>query len=306
MGYSWKKRIKLYPFGLQHKGYNNVIVGAENPYKYNGKELEKDLGLNWYDYQARRYDPALGRWHVVDPAADLMRRHSPYNYAFDNPIRYIDPDGMLPSDIVIRGKNGSSLTIVTDLIDVDVNAGGIVGDLGGNFSFDGEDILVAGLDIVGIVDPTGVADVAAASIEFKNGNILSGIASGLGVIPLLGDVAKVGKIPKHLKTISKAIDAVKAEKRAAKLSKVGREGKNFTKAGKEAVIDVNKAKNKGKAICETCGTNTLPATQSKRGVTPSKKERQVDHIDPKSKGGSGTPDNGQVLCAGCNNKKSNN
>ncbi|MCL6220151.1 DUF6443 domain-containing protein [Zunongwangia pacifica] len=295
-----------YPFGLQHKGYNNVVNGTEHPYKYNGKELEEELGLGWYDYQARRYDPALGRWHVVDPAADLMRRHSPYNYAFDNPIRYIDPDGMLPEDIIIRGENGSSLTIVTDLIDVDVNAGGIVGDLGGNYSFDGEDILVAGLDIVGIVDPSGVADVAAASIEAKNGNYGSAILSGLGVVPYLGDVGKVGKIPKHLKTINKAVDAVKAEKRAAKLSKVGREGKNFTKAGKEAVIDVNKAKNNGKVICENCGTNTLPATQSKKGVTPSKKERQVDHIDPKSKGGSGTPDNGQVLCRDCNIKKSNN
>lgn len=91
-----REENNYYPFGLKHKGYNSTLTGKDHKYGFGSKEEQDELGLGWIDITARNYDPALGRWMNVDPLAELMRRHSPYNYAFDNPIYFIDADGMMP------------------------------------------------------------------------------------------------------------------------------------------------------------------------------------------------------------------
>ena len=82
-----------YTFGLKHKGYNNVVNGEGYPYRYNGKEWQDELGLNWYDYGFRNYDAALGRWMSIDNLAEQYTSYSPYQYAGNNPIFNFDIDG---------------------------------------------------------------------------------------------------------------------------------------------------------------------------------------------------------------------
>ncbi|WP_236025494.1 RHS repeat domain-containing protein [Flavobacterium geliluteum] len=94
-----------YPFGLKHNGYNNTVTSTNPAQKllYNGKELQDELGLNFYYYGARNYDPALGRWINIDPKGEKYLNLSPYIYVADNPIINIDPDGNDIIFIVTRG-----------------------------------------------------------------------------------------------------------------------------------------------------------------------------------------------------------
>ena len=85
------QRNGYYAYGGPYGDWNtNVDV---QPLKFLGKEWDHQHGLDLYDFGARLYDPAVGRWTTMDPLCEKYYSVSPYAYCFNNPVRFIDPDG---------------------------------------------------------------------------------------------------------------------------------------------------------------------------------------------------------------------
>ena len=140
-----------YPFGMNMDGPWNGAKGAFK-YQYNGKEWngadfsDGITGLNWNDYGARFYDPAIARWWSVDPLSEKFHNWSAFNYVKDNPIKFIDPDGadvdsVKPYTQTLEGNASlplvgklirhSFLRVKTDKEDLVIELGGPDDNIGG-------------------------------------------------------------------------------------------------------------------------------------------------------------------------------
>ena len=245
------QHIEYVPFGEVFIEERNSVWNT--PYLFNAKEFDEETGL--YYYGARYYNPRLSIWLSNDSEEDKHPNSTTYCYAANNPIKFIDPDG---NDIVIAGKENSSVTLITDLIDIRVNASALGINWGGNYVLQGEALLSATLDLVGIVDPSGVADGLNASLQAKNGDWGGTLISAAGLVPYVGDIAKVGKISKDVKIIKTAINSTKAPKSLSTLrkqavrdawkaeqqlvKKTGSGTRNWTKAEKAELLKTGKVK----------------------------------------------------------------
>src|SRR5690606_392088 len=87
-----------YPFGLRHQGYNELATDAHQ-YKFLDREYQPELGLNTIATDYRHYDPAIGRFNVMDAMSELAPGQTPYRYGFNNPINWTDPSGLFESKL---------------------------------------------------------------------------------------------------------------------------------------------------------------------------------------------------------------
>lgn len=95
-----------YPYGMNMSGLSHSSgEDLPNKYLYNGKELQDEFGLGWYDYGARFYDPTGVHWTTPDLMAESYYAWSPYNYVRGNPITRFDPNGMWDDEFNDRSRD---------------------------------------------------------------------------------------------------------------------------------------------------------------------------------------------------------
>ncbi|MCX4245982.1 HNH endonuclease [Paraliomyxa miuraensis] len=162
-----------------------------------------------------------------------------------------------------------------------------------------------GTDFIPVVST--LKTVYAAVQRLDNGESAFDVLMSSGAEGLLSLIpgGKAGKrLGDAVDAVGDVADAAGDVQKAARTAGGPRAGKPFTRKGKAEIDTANAQRNGGVNLCENCGTQVVPGQRSQRGVRPPGNERQRDHIIPKSKGGDGSPSNGQVLCRDCNLDKS--
>ncbi len=188
------QREYYYPFGMT---VPHIEYDGKHPYRYNGKELDQMHRLDLYDYSARYYDQAIGRFTTVDPLAEKYYSWSPYNYVGNNPIRRVDPDGKDWIDRIMgvgMGVVTNNIPGTTSLRNV-YTPNDVVDYNGALQATDNAAVAVgAAMIVVGVFDMSagsGTAGAGGIIAATGLGASVGGIVAGAGGIVVAGGAAEV-------------------------------------------------------------------------------------------------------------------
>ncbi len=293
--------------GISSKTLNNA---TENKLKYNGIEFSPELELNLYDAEYRELDPAIARWWQIDPVTNGYEEYSPYASMYDNPIKISDPLGNEGEECC-----GSLGQAAEDLFDfVMINGSGLMNGMLNTLS--------AGLIST---DPLKFRDKLTTTQQgYYDGAVTVG-----QVGPLFGSAGSkftAGKAP-AMQTTNGVIVEVPVTTRPASMTSVTaqssgnsssgkyshlkepqkvKSGGETTTAQRKRILEENKRQNNGEIRSDISGQKLNPPKKLKRGDKADMNSAEIDHIDPRSKGGSNSNSNLQVASKKENLKKSNN
>ena|GEM_PF-2139285 len=286
----WRDSHRYYSFGKTSWEATNT----NQSYRYTGKPLDKEAGLDLYYYGARYYDPELGRFLAIDPAASKYPGLSPYAYCANNPLKNVDPDGERWYDIVAGGAAAfidNALGGNTEIRNwyeptdaSDYNLGQNIGD---------------GLSVVGGLGEVagGMATLGAeTAVTVSSGGVAAVVtvpAAGGSVALVVHGAATAGNGVGNLLTQKGRVSGGSYSD-LPEPANAG-PGKDFTPAQKQRILDENARRNGGTMRSDQSGMQLDPASKAQKGVKANMNQVEVDHIQAKSKGGSNSNSNAQVL-----------
>ena len=276
IGCTWQRKVGSRNALMYPNYYPSGIIDLKPyptyPFGLGGKEFMSTNYLDEYYFGARTMYAIMNRFNQVDPLCEEYYSVSPYAYALNNPVRYKDPTGKY----VESAWDIFSLVTGVESFVSNVQGGNIVG---------------------AIVDGVGI--------------VLDAAAVALPVIP-----GGAGAAIKGVRAIDKAVDVAKAVDKGSDVVKAGKyidirnpknagPGKKTTPSQRKRILEANRQQNGGELRSDGDGRRLNPPSKGIKGKNADMNQAEIDHVEPRSKGGSNENYNMQVLSKEENLKKGN-